>query len=183
MPGGAQFHAHVRLPLRGVRQSVRCPRLVRREAGRAGARLSLLPEHAGEAGHHGRTAGSQRAEVADGLRLRTEWRLGVLPIVTPVRVSIVGAPVSCGDEVTDTWRELAAWAAAQLRHRYGDAVALEYHDLFDPDCPPVPEDVQLPLVLVDGRVLSSGGKLSMPLIRRAVEAAGVASHVSALPSP
>jgi disulfide oxidoreductase YuzD len=103
-------------------------------------------------------------------------------MVTPVRVSIVGSPVSCGDEVKDTWRELAAWAAAQLRRRYGDAVALEYHDLFDPDCPSLPRDAELPLVLVDGRVLSSGGKLSMPLIRRAVEAAGVAPDVSVVPS-
>jgi hypothetical protein len=93
-------------------------------------------------------------------------------MVMPVRVTIVGAPVACGAEVKDTWRELAAWTAAQLRHRYGDAVELEYHDLFDPTCPPLPAGTELPLVVVDGHILSSGGKLSLPRIRRAVEAAG-----------
>lgn len=91
-------------------------------------------------------------------------------MVTAVRVAIVGAPVSCGDEVKDTWRELARWVAAQLRRRYGDSVRVEYHDLFDPECPPLPPDAQLPLVMVDGEVLTSGGKLSLPLIRRAIDA-------------
>jgi disulfide oxidoreductase YuzD len=101
-------------------------------------------------------------------------------MVTPVVVTIVGAPVSCGYDVKDTWRELAEWTAAQLRHRYGDAVSVEYHDLFDPGCPPLSQDAQLPLVIVDGQVLSSGGKLSLPLIRRAVEAAGAVSEVPAI---
>jgi disulfide oxidoreductase YuzD len=93
-------------------------------------------------------------------------------MVTVARVAIIGAPVSCGDEVKDTWRELARWVAAQLRRRYGDSVQVEYHDLFDPECPPLPPDAQLPLVMVNGEVLTSGGKLSLPLIRRAVDAAG-----------
>lgn len=96
-------------------------------------------------------------------------------MVTPVRVVIVGAPVAaCGAAVKDTWRDLSAWVGGQLRHRYSDAVHVEYFDLFEPGCPPMPPDAaELPLVLVDGKVVTSGGKLSVPLIRRAVEAAGV----------
>jgi disulfide oxidoreductase YuzD len=104
-------------------------------------------------------------------------------MVTPIRLVIVGAPVSCGAEVKDTWRGLAEWVAGQLSQRYGDAVRVQYHDLFDPDCPSLPRNSQLPLVIVNGEVLSSGGKLSVPLIRRAVEAAGVTQVVPAVPSP
>jgi hypothetical protein len=130
----------------------------------------------GEAGHDGGPADPDRGEVGiTRTRLRPERRRGVLPVVRPIPVTIVGAPVSCGAEVKNTWRELAEWAATQLRHRYGDAISVEYHDLFDPDCPPLPQDAQLPLVMVDGRVISAGGKLSLPLIRRAVEAAGAPS--------
>jgi len=105
--------------------------------------------------------------------MRSGRRLGLLPAVMPVRVTIVGAPVACGAEVKDTWRELSEWAASQLHRRYGDAVLVQYHDLLDKDCPPLPADAQLPLVLVDDRVLTSGTKLSIPTIRRAVEALGV----------
>ena len=45
--------------------------------------------------------------------------------------------------------------------------------LLEPDCPPLPEAAQLPLVFVNGDVLSSGGKLSMPAIRKRLEALGV----------
>lgn len=93
-------------------------------------------------------------------------------MVKAVEVVIVGAPVACGAEVEDTWRDLSAWVGGQLQHTYGDAVRVVYFDLFEPGCPPLPPDAaELPLVLVDGNVLTSGGKLSVPLIRRAVEAA------------
>lgn len=95
-------------------------------------------------------------------------------MVKPVDVVIVGAPIACTDGVKDTWRELAGWVAAQLERRFGDRVRVEYHDLFDPACPPLPQDATLPVVMVDGEILSSGGKLSVPRIRRAVEARGVA---------
>lgn len=107
--------------------------------------------------------------------MRPNRRLGLLPMVS-VRVTIVGAPVACGAEVKDTWRQLSNWAADQLRQRYGDAVLVEYHDLLDPDCPPLPPEAQLPLVLVDDRVLTSRGKLSVPAIRRAVEALAVSQR-------
>lgn len=90
----------------------------------------------------------------------------------PIRVTIVGTPVACGGEVKDTWRQLSRCIAGQLQVRYGDAVQLEYRDLLDPDCPRIPDGAHLPLVLVNEAVLSSGGKLSAPRIRQAVEALG-----------
>jgi len=90
-----------------------------------------------------------------------------------VVVQIVGAPVACANGVKDTWRELATWAARQLHDRFGDQVRVEYYDLYDPACPPLPPGAQLPVIMVAGETLSSGGKVAMPLIRRRLEALGV----------
>ena len=92
---------------------------------------------------------------------------------TVTAIQIVGAPVACADGVKDTWRDLAGGLAGKLRAQYGTAVSVTYHDLFDPGCPALPPDTQLPLVLVNGDVLNSGGKLSMPAIRRGLESLGV----------
>jgi hypothetical protein len=94
-------------------------------------------------------------------------------MTTPVNIEIVGAPVACATGVRETWRELAHYMAGQLGARYGEAVTVAYYDLFQPDCPALPEGAQLPLVLINGDVLSSGGKLSMPAIRKRLEAMGV----------
>jgi disulfide oxidoreductase YuzD len=88
-------------------------------------------------------------------------------------VQIIGAPIACKEGVKDTWRETAAWAGGQLRQRFGEAVQVQYFDLFDPTCPPIPTGAQLPLVLVNGEVISSGGKISIPSIRKYLEASGV----------
>jgi hypothetical protein len=85
-------------------------------------------------------------------------------------VQIVGTPVACAAGVKDTWREVAGWTAGQLQTRFGNAVRVEYYDLFDPACPAVPPDAQLPLVTVNGAVLTSGGKISVPAIRKRLEA-------------
>ena len=95
----------------------------------------------------------------------------------PVVVQIVGAPVACAAGVKDTWREIAAWAAGQLRGYFGDAVRVDYYDLFDPACPALPPGAQLPLVLVKDELLSSGGKIVIPAIRRRVEALGISASV------
>jgi hypothetical protein len=105
--------------------------------------------------------------------MRLHSRLRLLRMTTPIRVTIVGAPIACGGELKDTYRQLSRWIAEQLRLRYRDAVQLDYRDLLDPDCPAIPHGAQLPLVLVDGAMLSSGGKLSAPRIRQAVEDLGV----------
>ena len=86
-----------------------------------------------------------------------------------VSVQIVGAPIACEGGVKDTWRDTAQWAEGQLKARFGDAVKVQYYDLFDADCPSMPPGAQLPLVLIEGEVVSSGGKISIPIIRRRVE--------------
>jgi hypothetical protein len=83
----------------------------------------------------------------------------------PVLVQIVGAPIACKDGVKDSWREVSAWAAGQLRTYFGGDVQVKYYDLFDADCPPVPTGSELPLVFVNSRVVISGGKISIPVIR------------------
>ncbi len=84
----------------------------------------------------------------------------------PVKIQIIGAPVACKEGVKDSWREVAEWAAGQLKGRFGEAVQVQYFDLFDPTCPPMPPGIQLPLVMVNDQVLTSGGKISVPAIRK-----------------
>jgi hypothetical protein len=93
-------------------------------------------------------------------------------MATQAMVQIVSVPVVCKDGVKDTWREVAEWTAGQLERHYGDPVRVEYYNLFDPDCPPMPPGGQLPLVLVNGEILSSGGKISVPAIRKRLEGLG-----------
>jgi hypothetical protein len=85
------------------------------------------------------------------------------------QVKIVAAPVACKDGIQDTWRDVAEWAEGQLKARFGDQVEVQYFDLFDLQCPAIPPDSQLPVVLVDDRCISSGGKISISLIRRTIE--------------
>lgn len=92
-----------------------------------------------------------------------------------VVVRIVGAPVACAEGVKDSWRKVAAYAAEQLTRRFGEAVRVEYYDLFDPDCPPLPPGAQLPLILVNEEMLSCGGKISTPAIRQRLELMGLRS--------
>lgn len=86
-----------------------------------------------------------------------------------VIVQIIGAQIACKNGIQDTWRETATWAGGQLRQRFGDSVLVQYFDLFDPACPSMPANAQLPLVLVNGVVLSSGGKISVPAMRHKIE--------------
>lgn len=88
-------------------------------------------------------------------------------------VQIIGVPIACAGGVKDAWRETSAWASDQLTARFGNAVRVEYYDLFDLGCPPVPEGRLLPLVLVNNQVVSSGGKISIPVIRKHLEELGV----------
>jgi disulfide oxidoreductase YuzD len=93
-----------------------------------------------------------------------------------VTVEIVGAPIACAEGAKDAWREVAEWTAGQLASRYGNAVAVRYYDLMDVDCPTVPPHAQLPLVMVGGEVVSSGGKVSVPALRRKLDGLGVAAQ-------
>lgn len=87
----------------------------------------------------------------------------------PVLVQIIGAPIACKDGVKDSWRDVARWAEGQLKGHFGEAVQVKYYDLFDADCPPMPNGAQLPLVLVNSEIAVNGGKISMPAIRRKVK--------------
>ena len=91
----------------------------------------------------------------------------------PVQVQIIGAPIACKDGVKDSWREVAEWAAGQLEARFSEAIQVKYYDLFDANCPPIPTGAQLPLVQVNAEVLSSGGKISVPAIRKRIETLGI----------
>jgi hypothetical protein len=97
----------------------------------------------------------------------------MLPMTPPVVVQIIGAPMACAEGMKDTWREVAALASDQLCRRFGETVQVEYFDLFDPTCPAVPPNSQLPLVFIHGEIFSSGGKISVPGIRKQLEALGL----------
>ena len=84
-------------------------------------------------------------------------------------VQVVGAPVACGDGVREAWREIAALAQTQLSRRFEETVRVDYFDLFDPGCPPLPPEAQLPVVFINGQLFSSGGKISIPAIRKQLE--------------
>ncbi len=94
-------------------------------------------------------------------------------MVQPVVIRIVGAPIACKEGFQDRWRETAQWAARQLQARYGAAVQVEYFDLFDADCPPLPPDASLPVVFANDEVVSNGGKISIPAIRSCLEGMGI----------
>jgi hypothetical protein len=133
-----------------------------------------VPQPEDPAGHY-RRVGDSRRRWREPLipRLRPERRAGVLLMNSPTVVRIIGAPGACAGGVKDSWREVAEWAAGQLAARFGKSVQVQYFDLFDPASPPLPPGAQLPLVLVDGEVLTSGGKISIPAIRRRLEALGL----------
>jgi hypothetical protein len=93
----------------------------------------------------------------------------MLRVSEPILVQIIGAPIACKEGVKDTWREIAVWADGQLHQRFGEKVHVQYFDLMDPACPPMPPEAQLPLVLINGEVLSNGGKISVPVIRKKID--------------
>jgi hypothetical protein len=101
-------------------------------------------------------------------RLCQEERM-VIDEARPIVVQIIAAPVACADGFQERWREVASLVAGQLERHFGSTVEVKYFDLFDPTCPPLPPGVELPVVLVAGEVLSSGGKISVPLIRKRIE--------------
>lgn len=89
-------------------------------------------------------------------------------------VVVAAAPMAaCAPE--KTWRAAAGLLERQLRDRFGPAVTFEFVELFTPDLDRHPEIEALvargavpPIVLVDGGLHSSGGKLHLSAIGRAV---------------
>lgn len=101
-------------------------------------------------------------------------------------VLIVGLPSAATCPPEKTWRSAAAFVTQRLHARFAEEVALEYVDLFSPEMGGHP-DVEAriaadglvpPVVVVDGAVVSAGGKLNVSAIERAVAATleGVATH-------
>lgn len=98
-----------------------------------------------------------------------------------ISVRISGVPTACATGVADAWRETAALVRRQLTARFGPPVSEQYYDLFSPEMDRFPEIValvsagqgQVPLVFVDKELLSSGGKVSVPDIRRRLEMLGL----------
>ena len=100
---------------------------------------------------------------------------------------IVGVPGACPSGISEPWRDVARWAAKQLAARFGERVVVEYYDLFSPEMDRFPEAVTLvrrgeaglPLVFVGDTLLSAGGKVSVPAIRKALEALGLSAQSAA----
>ncbi len=94
-------------------------------------------------------------------------------------VVIVGFPPAASCPPEKTWRAAAGRVARRLHARFGDAVAVAYADFLSPEIG-AHGDVEAriaagglvpPVVMVDGAILSSGGKLNVSAIERAVAAA------------
>jgi hypothetical protein len=98
-------------------------------------------------------------------------------MTTTAVIQIIGAPVACAHGIQETWRDLAAFTASKLALYFGDAARLSYYDLFDPTCPAIPQNSQIPIVLINGVLFSSGGKISIPAIRRHLEVLGLKSLI------
>ena len=101
-------------------------------------------------------------------------------------VLIVGLPSAATCPPEKTWRAAGDLVAQRLRARFGDDVAVAYVDLFSPEMGRHP-DVEAriaadglvpPVVVVDRAIFSSGGKLNVSAIERAVATAleGVTTH-------
>lgn len=52
--------------------------------------------------------------------------------------------------------------------RIGEVVRVDDYDLFDVGAPPLLQGTRLPLVLVEGDVVSEGGRISLPARRRSI---------------
>ncbi len=91
-------------------------------------------------------------------------------------VQIITAPAaSCGR--AQTWAEAAKFIGQRLNRRFNGRVAVEHVEIFSQrsfEFPAVLEAVQqgaeLPIVLLDDRIISQGGKLSESRIVCAIEA-------------
>jgi hypothetical protein len=91
-------------------------------------------------------------------------------------IQITGSLIACSQGVRDDWRDLSEWLWSKMTALYGDQVTVKYFDIFDPDCPSLPPKAKLPVVRVNGDVLSMGGKISMTLIRKKIESLGINAH-------
>jgi hypothetical protein len=87
-----------------------------------------------------------------------------------IKVQIIGAQIACGEGLKDTWREVAAFTRSQHSVRFQNKVEVEYFDLFAEKCPSFPADAQIPIVLINGELFSSGGKIDIPRMTKYLDA-------------
>lgn len=85
-----------------------------------------------------------------------------------------------------TWASAAGLIGQRLQRRFQGAVGVEHVEMFSPrsfEFPDVLAAVErgsrLPIVAVDGRIVSEGEKLSESRIVRALEALGLTDHTTA----
>ena len=83
-----------------------------------------------------------------------------------IKVQIIGTQIACSEGLKDSWRELAAFVKSQLSVRFPNKVEVEYFDLFDAGCPSFPKEAQIPVLLIDGELFSSGGKIAIPKLTK-----------------
>ena len=90
-------------------------------------------------------------------------------------VLVLGLPPAAGCAPGKTWRAAAEYLRTRLVARFGSAVRFAYADLFSAEMGEHPEletlvaeGTPLPIVLIDGRLRFSGGKLDVTAIERAV---------------
>ena len=152
-----------------VRNRIRHPGVDQGAGSRALPALPRLRQRRDFAAYYSSRARAYQQGQRLRFVLRGKSKAGMLRMSDPVRVVIIGTPVACPEGVKDSWREVAVWLAGKLRQRYGGAVEVQYIDLFDRDCPSLPTNAQLPLVMIDGEVISMGKKISMPDIRAHLE--------------
>ncbi|MCC6442139.1 MAG: hypothetical protein IT210_01645 [Armatimonadetes bacterium] len=96
-----------------------------------------------------------------------------------MKVSIFGLPQ--GRLEDHGWKSAAEAVARQLHKRFGNRVEVEYTDLFTPAMSQHPEvlrlleeqDLEPPVVLVDGEPLPGSGKIVTSAIIKALEAKGL----------
>ncbi len=82
-----------------------------------------------------------------------------------VKIQIIGTQVACHQEIKDSWREMSGYVKSQLQTHFPENVDLEYYDLFDKNCPSIPTDARIPIVIINDKVFSSGEKISVLLIK------------------
>ncbi len=95
-----------------------------------------------------------------------------------IQVHVFGIPTPDSTAPSqDGWREAAHWLGRALERRHPGRVTVCYHDLLSSDMSRFPEvmdvlrdqDPSVPLVFVDGHLVSQGRKLSAGVIERYLE--------------
>ena len=103
-------------------------------------------------------------------------------LMAKAQIKIVGALIACSEGLRDDWRNVSCWVAGVLKETYGDQISLKYFDLFEEGKPDLPKDAVLPIIILNDKVISMGGKISIPLIKKRTERNGHRINKSIFPS-